>query len=328
MSGRVFLPGSSAFQEEPQYVRSPRLFQEPYYASFQKLEFLGHMVGRGRLQPREKKVQKILSIAKPTTKRQVRVLLGLVGYYRRYVPNLASLTAPISDLLSGKPRRQIVWSQAFAEALRKIRNIISAFPVLLLLDLSLSFVVRTVPAVWELRCRRGKLICFVSRKILERKKRYSTIERECFAIVSVLCKLQRYLWGRSFLIQTDHRPLTYLRSEKFQNARIMRWALTLQEFTFEVESIPGTRTCLQISYHVLSVVRKFGLSCGFVDTDSVVQVQRNSVVSSSSFFQVGGTVTKRIRHINVTCIWACVLTVESTGRQTHRYGVHCWTGKV
>ena len=218
------------------------------YAGFQKLEFLGHMVGRGGLQPVEKKVQKILSITTPKTKRRVRALLGLVGYYRRYVPNFASLTAPISDLLAGKPRRQILWSEACAEALRKIQNILSSFPVLLLPDLSLPFVVRTDASssglggvLMQERDDDLHPICFVSRKMLDREKRYSTIERECLAIVWVLCKLQRYLWGRSFLIQTDHRPLAYLRSGKFQNARIMRWALALQEFTFEVESIPGTQ---------------------------------------------------------------------------------------
>ena len=52
-------------------------------------------------------------------------------------------------------------------------------------------------------------------------------------------KFVRFLWGVRFVLQTDHRPLTYLRTSKFKNSRIMRWALSLQEFSFEVLPVSG-----------------------------------------------------------------------------------------
>ena len=45
--------------------------------------------------------------------------------------------------------------------------------------------------------------------------------------------------GVRFVLQTDHRPLTYLRTSNFKNSRIMRWALSLQEFSFEVLPVSG-----------------------------------------------------------------------------------------
>ena len=217
-------------------------------AGFQQLEFLGHVVGKGSLRPESGKVKKILSIATPRTKRQVRSLLGLIGYYRRYVPNFSTLTAPITDLLKAGSARQIVWSNECAEALLAVQRVLSSSPVLLLPDPSAPFVVQTdasstgIGAVL-LQEREGDLhpISYVSRKLLDRETRYSTIERECLAIVWSLSKFSRYLWGQTFVLQTDHRPLKYLGSGKYKNARIMRWCLSLQEFSFEIEALPGKK---------------------------------------------------------------------------------------
>ena len=48
-----------------------------------------------------------------------------------------------------------------------------------------------------------------------------------------------YLYGKEFVLETDHRPLTYLNTAKVANARLMRWALALQPFKFRVENIKG-----------------------------------------------------------------------------------------
>ena len=83
-------------------------------------------------------------------------------------------------------------------------------------------------------------VVFASRKMLPRECNYSTIERECLAIVWGVHKFVRFLWGIRFVLQTDHRPLTYLRTSSFRNARILRWALSLQEFAFDVQPISGS----------------------------------------------------------------------------------------
>jgi hypothetical protein len=216
-------------------------------AGFREVEFLGHQVGRGCLQPMDDKVGKILAIATPTTKRQVRSLLGLIGYYRRYVPHFATLTAGMSDLLTTRKGKQLIWSQECADSLRCIQQILSTGPILRLPDLTLPFIVRTDASasgvggvLLQTRDDTDHPVCYVSRKLLDRETRYSTIERECLAIVWVISKFQRYLWGASFLLQTDHRPLAYLMSGRFRNARLMRWSLTLQEFRFEIAGVPGT----------------------------------------------------------------------------------------
>ena len=190
-------------------------------AGFQSLEFLGHVVGSGVLRPDESKTEKILQVSTPTTKKQVRSLLGLLSFYRRYIPGFASVAAPLTDLTkeSGRSCRSIHWTPDCASALQEIQDILSRKPVLLLPRLDLPFVLQTDASSTGLGAVllqefEDSLhpVCFASRKLLDREKRYSTIERECLAIVWAVHKFVRFLWGVRFVLQTDHRPLTYLRT--------------------------------------------------------------------------------------------------------------------
>ena len=82
-------------------------------------------------------------------------------------------------------------------------------------------------------------VSYASRKLLTRETHYSTIERECLAIVWGVATFARYLWGQKFVLQTDHRPLAFLMSGRYQNSRIMRWALSLQQFCFDIHPVQG-----------------------------------------------------------------------------------------
>ena len=236
----------SSLEEFGLTVRPSKVF-----AGFRKLEFLGHIVGEGGIHPEKSKVKKNLGVATPTTRKQVRSLLGLLGYYRRYVQNYAVITAPITDLLKGQKGKSIVWSPECAQALLQIQEILSTYPVLSLPNLRDPFIVRTDASSVGiggvlLQEKEGILhpVSFVSRKLLDREQRYGTIERECLAIVWCLSKLSRYLWGQTFLLETDHKPLSFLSSASYKNSRIMRWSLALQEFSFQVKPIAGEKNSL------------------------------------------------------------------------------------
>ena len=66
---------------------------------------------------------------------------------------------------------------------------------------------------------------YASKKLSSAECKYSTLKRECLAIVWGMTKLRLYLAGKPFILQTDHKPLSYLNQAKFENDRIMRWAL-------------------------------------------------------------------------------------------------------
>ena len=66
------------------------------------------------------------------------------------------------------------------------------------------------------------------------------MEKECLAIVWSIGKFQRYLYGKPFLLETDHQPLVYLSKAKVSNARLMRWALSMQPYRFRIVAIKGS----------------------------------------------------------------------------------------
>lgn len=87
----------------------------------------------------------------------------------------------------------------------------------------------------EFRCP----VYYASKKLLEREKRYSVIEKESYAIVWAVQKFNCYLYGKEFVLETDHQPLVYLNKAKVANARLMRWAVALQPCKMRLEGIKG-----------------------------------------------------------------------------------------
>ena len=87
----------------------------------------------------------------------------------------------------------------------------------------------------------GKLypVGYASRKLNLTEARYPIIEKECLAVVWGIKRFRLYLAGRRFTLQTDHKPLKYLKDASYQNNGVFRWAVAVQEYSFRVEDIPG-----------------------------------------------------------------------------------------
>jgi len=87
----------------------------------------------------------------------------------------------------------------------------------------------------------GKLfpVSYASRKLLDRERNYSAIKKKCLAAVWAVKKYLHYLYGVELVMQTDHQLLVYINRVKFENSRVMRWAMYLQNFRVRVVSIKG-----------------------------------------------------------------------------------------
>ena len=79
---------------------------------------------------------------------------------------------------------------------------------------------------------------------MPREQRYAVIEREALAIIWGIQKFKMYLIGKEFVVETDHKPLSYLRNVKNNNGRLMRWSLFLQEFQFKILYIKGSENSM------------------------------------------------------------------------------------
>lgn len=217
------------------------------YFGYNSLDYVGHNVGQGCLRTLVDKVKQIVNAPVPKTKKQLRSFLGLAGYYRRFVPSYATVAAPLTDLLRKGSSNKLEWSQAQDSAFKQLKAMLSSQPVLRLPDHDKPYILRTdasdvgLGAVLLQEHEDGVYpVLYLSRKLNGPEKNYCVIERECLAIVWSVSKLQVYLYGKSFVLQTDHRPLLFLDQAKQTNARVMRWALALQSYKFRTESIKGS----------------------------------------------------------------------------------------
>jgi phospholipid-translocating ATPase len=84
-------------------------------------------------------------------------------------------------------------------------------------------------------------IAYYSRKLLDRERKYATVEQECLAIFAGIRAFETYLIGKPFVLQTDHRALQWLQKSKDGNARLLRWSLLLQPYNFTVQHRKGTQ---------------------------------------------------------------------------------------
>ena len=212
---------------------------------FTKVDFLGHVVGKG-LHPQEEKIKCIAEAPVPKNKKQVRSFLGMIGYYAKFIPHFAVRAACLSDLTKKKMPNSVKWQECHQRAFDGLKFAITHPPVLRLPNFCLDFVVQTdasdvgIGGVL-LQEEEGfrQPIAYASRKLRAAERNYSVIEKECLSVVWAVKKFHRYLYGRAFDLKVDHKPLQYLKRAKNLSARLMRWALSLQSYSFRVKAIPG-----------------------------------------------------------------------------------------
>ena len=206
------------------------------------MEYLGHVIGGGVILPNPKKLKAVLHYKCPETKTEVKSFLGLTGYYRKFVPQYASISTPLCNLLKKGKRERVEWSPECEQAFQTLKKKLGEPPVLIVPDFSKPFVVRTdasnvgIGAVLTQQGPDGQEhpVAFASRKLKPREQNYSVVEKECLAIVWALQFFYPYLYGQHFVVETDHQPLTWLQRMKNQNPRLACWALTLQPYKFDV----------------------------------------------------------------------------------------------
>lgn len=209
--------------------------------------YLGFVIGRGNIRPQQEKVEAIRSCSPPTTMKKVRSFLGLVGWYRRFIPNFSARAAILTDLTRATAPNKVEWAADCERAFTDLKEALCGDPVLVSPDFSQPFIVQTDASrvglgavlLQDVEGER-RPIAYLSRKMFPRETRYSTVEQECLAIKWALDSLRYYLLGREFSLEMDHRALQWLERMKDANARITRWNLSIQPFKFRVHYRPGS----------------------------------------------------------------------------------------
>lgn len=205
----------------------------------EKLEYLGYVINQYGISVNLDKVSAILHYPPPKNVRGVRRLIGMVGWYRRFIPDFATILGPITELTKKVNANKFKWTEAADDAFNKLKTALVSAPVLSTPDFTKPFVIHCdasdagVGAVLvQGSGDTERVIAYMSQKLTVAQIKYTTTEKECLAVIMAVEKFRPYIEGAKFTIITDHASLLWLKNLKDPSGRLSRWALRLQHYDY------------------------------------------------------------------------------------------------
>lgn len=210
-----------------------------------RVKFLGHIVSSDGLSPLPENIEAIVNYNAPRSIKSVQRFLGMINFYRRFIPNCSVIAKPISSLLSAK---NLVWTDQCQEAFESLKSLLVSPPILGFPDFSsgepLSLYTDASQygaGAYLSQKQDGKerVIAYLSTTFNQAEIKYSVLDKELAAIRWAVRRLKPFLWGRHFVIYSDHKPLSYLQGMRLLDGRLARTLEELGDYDFEVRYIPG-----------------------------------------------------------------------------------------
>lgn len=224
--------------------------------------YLGYLLNENGVAIDASQIQPILDYAQPKTQEDIRRLMGLAGFYQRFIKNYSAITAPITDLLT-KENKKFKWTKEAEDGFRQLKSVLTSAPILSNPDFSRMFTIesdasdRAIGAAL-VQEQEGvtKVISYFSKKLNRTQRRYSAVEKECLGVLSAIQHFRHYVEGTKFRVVTDARSLLWLFNVGTEtgNAKLLRWALRIQAYDFDLEYRKGkaniTADCLSRSIEI------------------------------------------------------------------------------
>ncbi len=217
----------------------------------EKITFCGHDIDSEGLHKATDKTAAMVNAPRAQSVAEVRSFLGLVNYYHKFPPNLATISHSLNQMLESNYHDQWNWTDQCEEAFSQVKVMIASDLVLTHYDpdLPLQLACDASPvgigAVLSHVMADGteRPIAFASRSLSKAERNYAQIDKEALATVWGVKKFHNYLFGRNFTLLTDHEPLTSIfhPSKIFLLSRLLDYNVT--HCSWLVSTIPlDTRT--------------------------------------------------------------------------------------
>ncbi|WP_406707145.1 Ty3/Gypsy family RNase HI domain-containing protein, partial [Sodalis sp.] len=209
-------------------------------------KFLGHIISERGVKPDPSKIDAIVRVQPSANQKELRSFLGMVNYYRKFLPNVANIISPLIQLLKkGIPSH---FCEEHRDSFRKCKQALTEEPVLMFPDFRNKFLLTTdasekaLGAVLSQESGTGdRPVAFASRQLTDAESRYSALERELLAIVWAVEHFRPYVFGRKFTLRTDHKPLLWTDGLKESSARVGRWKEKLRTYNFQIVHQKGSQ---------------------------------------------------------------------------------------
>ena len=213
------------------------------------VEYLGHVLDANGVHTTPSKQRNIAEARAPSNVTELRSFLGLVNYNGRFLPNVSTVLHPLNRQL--RKGAGWLWTRKCQEAFQAIKEMLSSdlvlahydptLPLNLAADASAYGVGAMISEKYQDNSERP--IAFVSRTLTPTEQKYAQVEKEALALVFGVKRFHQYLYGRTFTLITNHKPLTTILGPHqaiptLAAACLQRWAITLSAYNYVIQFRP------------------------------------------------------------------------------------------
>ena len=195
-------------------LKSANLSMKKSKCSFfsKEIQYLGHILSTTGIQPLPSKTHAIQHMNPPTTPKQVRAFLGLVGYYRKFIRGFAKIAKPLTLLT----RQQVKfdWTLEHQEAFIHLKEAIVQAPILHYPNPNKTYIIYTDASDDACGAQLSQEhngtefpVAFLSHTFTETQCKWSTTERKPLEYIMHITKWNYYLQGANIIVRNDHKPL-------------------------------------------------------------------------------------------------------------------------
>ncbi|XP_048481336.1 uncharacterized protein K02A2.6-like [Plutella xylostella] len=215
--------------------------------------YLGYVIDKNGIRTCPKKVAAIMESPAPKCVTEVKRFLGIINYYRNFIPGASTILSPLQNLL--RKDAPWTWSDREEQAFQRIKRELASDRVLTHFDpeARLTLCVDASPTGLGAYLAQGeegheRPLAFASRSLSASERNYSQINKEAAAIIFGVKHFHQYLYGREipFILKTDHRPLLAIFGKKngvpvMTASRLQRYAIFLSAYNYDIQYIAGDR---------------------------------------------------------------------------------------
>lgn len=212
--------------------------------SFSKGEvnYLGYKFSSKGIEMQSDRITAIKEMPTPLNKKDVQRFLGMVNYCGKFIENLSEKTKNLRNLV--KKQNIFSWEKVHEEEFNELKEILSKEPCLKYYDPEETTTISvdaSQAGLGAVLLQKGRPCAFASKTMTETQTRYAQIEKELLAICFGVDKFYQYVYGKTFHVETDHKPLIAIFKKPLNEcpARLQRMLLQLQKYNFIITYKPG-----------------------------------------------------------------------------------------
>jgi hypothetical protein len=212
-------------------------------SSFLKTEliYFGFVMSVNELKMGPSKVEVIKNWPSPKNVFEVRSFHGLASFYRKFIRNFSGISATMMDTVK-KQHKCFHWIAEAEKIFNLLKWKITEQPVLVLPDFMKTFQVKCDAsgyAIGAILSQDDRTVAYFSEKLDEAKLKYSTYDKEFYAIIQALKKWRHYLIPKEFVLYSDNHALQFVSQQEKLNQKHAKWVEYMQNFTFVIKHIAG-----------------------------------------------------------------------------------------